>query len=94
MAFQYQSLAAQLLEKIQNAELPAGQKLLSLRQFANLQKVSLNTAKSCYELLESQGYIHVKNKAGYFVSYQKNTSPSIPVPQHPDFQSKLVIFLT
>ena len=41
MAFQYQSLAAQLLEKIQNAELPAGQKLLSLRQFANLQKVSL-----------------------------------------------------
>lgn len=59
MAFQYQSLAAQLLEKIQNAELPAGQKLLSLRQFANLQKVSLNTAKSCYELLESQGYIQV-----------------------------------
>ena len=88
MAFQYQSLAAQLLEKIQNAELPAGQKLLSLRQFANLQKVSLNTAKSCYELLESQGYIHVKNKSGYFVSYQKNTGPSIPVPQHPDFQSQ------
>ncbi|MGL6034584.1 MAG: aminotransferase class I/II-fold pyridoxal phosphate-dependent enzyme, partial [Acinetobacter johnsonii] len=88
MAFQYQSLAAQLLEKIQNAELPAGQKLLSLRQFANLQKVSLNTAKSCYELLESQGYIHVKNKSGYFVSYQKNTSSSIPVPQHPDFQSQ------
>ena len=88
MAFQYQSLAAQLLEKIQNAELPAGQKLLSLRQFANLQKVSLNTAKRCYELLESQGYIHVKNKSGYFVSYQKNTGPSIPVPQHPDFQSQ------
>jgi len=88
MAFQYQSLATQLLEKIQNAELPAGQKLLSLRQFATLQKVSLNTAKSCYELLESQGYIHVKNKSGYFVSYQKKSSPSIPVPQHPDFQSQ------
>ena len=94
MAFQYQSLAAQLLEKIQNAELPAGQKLLSLRQFANLQKVSLNTAKSCYELLESQGYIHVKNKSGYFVSYQKNTAHLFLYRSILIFSLKPVIFLT
>ncbi len=30
----------------------------------------------------------MKNKSGYFVSYQKNTGPSHPVPQHPDFQSQ------
>ena len=66
MAFQYQMLAQQLAQKIQQGELALGQRLNSLRHFAQLNDISLNTAKSCYELLEAQGLIYVKPKVGYF----------------------------
>ena len=47
MAFQYQMLAQQLAQKIQQGELALGQRLNSLRHFAQLNDISLNTAKSC-----------------------------------------------
>ena len=86
MAFQYQILAQQIVQKIYCGELAVGQRLSSLRQFAEQQNISLNTAKSCYELLEAQGMIYVKEKSGYFVQSQKRTQ-QIAVPDHPDFQS-------
>ena len=85
MGFQYQILAQHLAEKIYRGELEIGQRLSSLRQFAQQQQVSLNTAQSCYELLEAQGMIYVKPKAGYFVKAQQHTSKP---PQHPDFTSQ------
>ena len=87
MAFQYQLLAQQIASKIEQGELSAGQRLMSLRQFATQQQVSLNTAKSCYELLEAQGLIVVKPKQGYFVQSLAKDSAVTPVPQHPDFIS-------
>ncbi len=87
MAFQYQALAQQIAQKIYSGELATGQRLSSLRQFATLQNISLNTAKSCYELLEAQGLIYVKEKSGYFVQTQQKT-PNIALPDHPDFKSK------
>lgn len=90
MVFQYQLLAQQLMQKIQAGEIAAGQRLPSLRQFAQQQKISLNTAKSCYELLEAQGLIYVKVKSGYFVQLQVPSSGcAIEAPEHPDFQSKM-----
>lgn len=86
MAFQYQVLAQQISQKIYCGEMAVGQRLSSLRQFAKQQKISLNTAKSCYELLEAQGLIYVKEKSGYFVQSQNKTQ-QIAVPDHPDFVS-------
>ncbi|AOA56941.1 aminotransferase-like domain-containing protein [Acinetobacter larvae] len=87
MRFQYQILAQQLAQKIYQGELPAGQRLSSLRQFAKLQQVSLNTAQHCYALLEAQGLIYVRPKAGYFVQPVRNAHPSVAMPVHPDFQT-------
>ena len=87
MTFQYQALAQQIAQKIYSGELIVGQKLSSLRQFAELQSISLNTAKSCYELLEAQGLIYVKEKSGYFVQSQQKAQ-QIAVPNHPDFTSR------
>ena len=87
MAFQYQLLAQQLAQKIYRGEMTVGQRLSSLRQFAEQQHISLNTAKSCYELLESQGLIYVKEKSGYFVQSQSSIQ-QIAVPDHPDFKSR------
>ncbi|WP_445116926.1 aminotransferase-like domain-containing protein [Acinetobacter sp. WZC-1] len=88
MSFQYQVLAHQLAEKIHSGELQPGQRLSSLRQFAVQQKVSLNTARNCYELLEAQGLIYVRNKAGYFVRTSNRHAEHGLLPDHPDFQSR------
>lgn len=88
MAFQYQSLAQQLSQKIYRGELVADQRLNSLRQFAEQQRISLNTAKSCYELLEAQGLIYAKHKAGYFVSPRPQQTDQVPQPHYPDFVSQ------
>lgn len=87
MTFQYQSLAQHIAQKIYRSELKIGQRLSSLRQFAEQHQVSLNTAKSCYELLEAQGLIYVKPKAGYFVQLQAQPLHSIAQPQHLDFDA-------
>ena len=71
MAFQYQTLAQQVAQKIYLGELEDGQRLPSLRDFADQQKISLNTAKSCYELLEARGLVFVKAKSGYFIKAPK-----------------------
>ena len=88
MVFQYQSHAQQLAQKIYSGELAAGQRLNSLRQFAEQQQISINTAMNCYALLEAQGLIQAKPKAGYFVCGRDQRSTQISVPQHPDFKSK------
>ena len=85
MAFQYQLLAQQLAEKIRCGEMQAGQRLNSLRQFAMQQNISLNTAKSCYELLEAQGLVYAVDKSGYFVA-QLARKNQLGLPEHPDFQ--------
>lgn len=89
MHFQYQLLAQQIRDKIACGDLSLGQRLSSLRQFAQQHAISLNTAKSCYELLEAQGLIYVKPKAGYFVQASPSIQSSIAVPQHVDFSSEI-----
>lgn len=84
MAFQYQILADQIAKKINSGEIQPNQKLSSLRCFTKNHNVSMTTAKSCYELLESQGLIFVKPKSGYFV---RTTKEQINFPIHPEFGS-------
>lgn len=80
MTFHYQSLAEPIKDKIVQGELNAGQKLISLRQFAKLNNISLNTATRCYELLEAQGFVSAKNKSGYFVNLLKKISMILICP--------------
>ncbi len=82
--FQYQLLADQLTQKIHKGELKQNQRLLSLRDFAAQQSISLTTAKSCYELLESRGLLYTKHRSGYYVKvHQANSN----IPDSPDFPS-------
>lgn len=85
--FQYQILANQLISKIKDQELKSGQKMLSLRQFSRQHKVSINTAKTCYELLEAKGFIYAVNKSGYFVQNIKRLKmlSNAKLPCHSDF---------
>ncbi|EZQ12007.1 MULTISPECIES: PLP-dependent aminotransferase family protein [unclassified Acinetobacter] len=86
--FQYQILAKHIKQKILSGELCSGQKLISLRQFSALHAVSLNTAKNCYTLLESEGLITVKNKSGYFVQHLKSRNDSPVLPYHHEFEAE------
>ncbi len=86
LQFEYQLLANSIREKIQSGELRYGQRLCSIRQFAAQHQVSLNTVKSCYALLEAQGWIEAREKIGYFVRAMSSTQP-LGLPEHPDFQA-------
>ena len=86
LKFEYQLLANSIIEKIQSGELQYGQRLNSIRQFAVQHQVSLNTVKSCYALLEAQGWIEAKEKIGYFIKAQQTAKP-MSLPQHSDFSS-------
>ena len=67
----YKELADQFIRDIEAGNRKEGSKLPSLRQFANQQTVSMSTAVSCYQELESMGWIFARPQAGYFVSPQQ-----------------------
>lgn len=74
----YKELADQFIHDIETGKRKEGSKLPSLRQFANQQTVSMSTAVSCYQELESLGWIFARPQSGYFVSTQqvKNNTPN------------------
>ena len=74
MTFQYQVLANQLAHRIYQDELKPHQKLISLRDFARQQGISLSTAKVAMNYLR-RGLIYVKPKSGYFVVARTPSSP-------------------
>ncbi|MEF1230115.1 PLP-dependent aminotransferase family protein, partial [Vibrio fortis] len=58
----------------------------SLRQLAKQQAVSMSTAVSCYQELESQGWIHSRPQAGYYISAR---SKKHNTPEWTQFVSKV-----
>jgi DNA-binding transcriptional MocR family regulator len=87
--FLYQQLAAQLAAKIQAQQLHSGDKLLSIRGFARQQQISLNTAKACYQLLESQGLIFAKPQSGYVVQFRDDRKPNSPSHSFASYARKI-----
>lgn len=75
--FKYQRLGEQLSQQIANGTLTPGERLPSLRAFAERHAVSLNTVTRIYEQLESRGLIMSRHKTGFFVQGQTHR----PVPQ-------------
>lgn len=64
------ALHYQLRTAIVDGKLQAGLRLPATRKLAVLAGVSRNTAIAVYELLQNQGYIHIRPGAGAFVSDQ------------------------
>ncbi|WP_194438939.1 PLP-dependent aminotransferase family protein [Vibrio fluminensis] len=82
----YRELADNVIATIKQGKIAAGVKLPSLRQFAQQHNVSLSTAISCYQELDSQGWIHARPKSGYFVSTLSNPRAT---PKWAKFQSQV-----
>ncbi|MCK6264229.1 PLP-dependent aminotransferase family protein [Vibrio sp. ZSDE26] len=73
----YKRLAKQFIDDIQSGQLAQGSRLPSLRQLSKQHSVSMSTAVSCYQELESAGWIAARPQAGYYVR-QKASSHSKP----------------
>lgn len=75
----YQQLVNQITGKIQSKELPAGQKLPTVRELAEQTGIARGTVKHAYEELERQGIIQMTRGRGTFVQEQavQNSSSKI-----------------
>ncbi|WP_448570084.1 GntR family transcriptional regulator, partial [Thalassotalea ganghwensis] len=82
----YRMMASQFVHEIESGKLPQGSRMPSLRQLSKQQSVSMSTAVSCYQELESQGWIHARPQAGYYVSVHKSQHRT---PQIVQFISKV-----
>ncbi|MFM2601199.1 PLP-dependent aminotransferase family protein [Vibrio fortis] len=82
----YKTLASQFVQEIEDGKLSEGSRMPSLRQLARQQAVSMSTAVSCYQELESQGWIHSRPQAGYYISAR---SKKHNTPEWTQFVSKV-----
>ncbi|KAB0300119.1 PLP-dependent aminotransferase family protein [Vibrio fortis] len=82
----YKTLASQFVQEIEDGKLSEGSRMPSLRQLAKQQAVSMSTAVSCYQELESQGWIHSRPQAGYYISAR---SKKHNTPEWTQFVSKV-----
>ncbi|MGX9419065.1 aminotransferase-like domain-containing protein [Vibrio sp. WJH972] len=64
----YKQLANLFIEEIINGKRKEGSRMPSLRTLARQEAISMSTVVSCYQELESQGWIHSRPQAGYFIS--------------------------
>ncbi len=66
----YKELAGDFIRDIETGKLAHGSRMPSLRKLSKQRAVSMSTVVSCYQELESQGWIYARPQAGYFVSPQ------------------------
>lgn len=64
----YKRLAQQVEIQITDETRQPGDKMPSLRHFAQQQSVSMTTAIRCYEYLQDRGYLTARAKSGFYVS--------------------------
>jgi DNA-binding transcriptional MocR family regulator len=67
--FKYQQLANELLQQISARQWQAGEKLPSVRWLCQHYQRSLATVQHALHLLEAEGVIEAKSRAGYFVKF-------------------------
>src|SRR5437763_466421 len=78
--FLYEHLADELGEAIDRGSLRAGDRLPSVRRFAQERSVSVATVLEAYLRLENAGLIEVRPKSGHFV---RRRSALTPEPRRP-----------
>ncbi|MGY3569902.1 aminotransferase-like domain-containing protein [Vibrio paucivorans] len=82
----YKQLADKFVEDIQQGVLAEGSQMPSLRKLAQQHSISVSTAVSCYQELESQGWIASRPQAGFYVASSRTQLAS---PQWSQFESKV-----
>lgn len=82
----YEEFANEIVSKIENKQLNCGDKLPSIRQYAQQKEVSVNTIVNCYRFLEQHQYVSVQDKSGYIVLPRDHVM-EMPLPK---FASKSV----
>jgi DNA-binding transcriptional MocR family regulator len=63
----YSQAAMRLKSLIDNGTLVAGERLPSVREYARLQDLAVNTVLRAYRILEDEGYIETRPQSGHFV---------------------------
>ncbi len=76
--FLYERYAHRVADRIRSGALAAGERLPSLRSFADQNGVSLSTAIQTYERLEAEGWIEARPKSGSFVRARTRMDPAPP----------------
>jgi DNA-binding transcriptional MocR family regulator len=84
----YKQLAKQFIHQIEQGALAEGARMPSLRHLSQSHSISLSTAVSCYQELESLGWIMARPQAGYFV---KQRITALQTPDWTQFASKVSI---
>ena len=80
----YEQLYRFIRGDILSGRLQAGEKLPSKRTLAQHLEVSIITVKNAYEQLLAEGYIHARQRCGYFVSEverppeSRQAAPAVP----------------
>jgi DNA-binding transcriptional regulator YhcF (GntR family) len=69
----YAQVAQQLRQFIASGALPSGTAIPSVRQLARDLGVSLNTVARAYRLLEAEGFLVIRDRAGVIVSAPAQT---------------------
>lgn len=82
----YLTLAQRYIEDIQNGKLAHDMRMPSLRQLCKRHNISLTTAVSCYQELESLGWIESRPQSGFFVKAQV---AGLPTPTWASFHSQV-----
>ena len=85
MGKKYQALAEHYAKAMANGSLREGERLPSLREIAVLHRVSISTAVEACRLLERQGYVEAKARAGYFVLDQTRPTKRAGATSPTDF---------
>lgn len=70
--FQYQKVAQDLRQLIEQNYYSAGDKLPGVREMSRQRDVSVVTVVSAYRILEDEGYLDARPKSGYFVRNRPN----------------------
>lgn len=72
----YKQLAEKFIHDIELGRLMPGDRMLSLRQFALQHRISVSTAVSCYDELESQGWLVSRPQSGFYIAKPPSFVPS------------------
>ena len=77
-AFLYEKLADEVAGMVARGALRAGERLPSVRRFAEERGVSVATVLSTYLVLEGRGLVEARPKSGHYVRARRGPSPPVP----------------
>src|SRR5512142_3251608 len=63
----YHELAERIADLIRHGTYPPGERIPSVRQMSQKQRLSISTVLQSYSLLESRGLIEARPQSGYYV---------------------------